>query len=230
MSSSSTSSPSSQEFDSRSPHSAISHLSQSTVTLAPSPGGYSQSQKSKFEEAHKDIESQYPTDAAPPYYPTYPPTHPDISLPIDPLRDSNSLTEGGKASLLSNLDESDAFTISTFSYYGQPSSPTSPISPISTMPPSSPTVVPQSLPPPPRRFPRQSPSSLSVRTTTSNMSSPVCPPQTHTSDVHSNSPSQPSLGLEALPERQDPSSRTLGVPGGSILVTIQRQASLDRGM
>lgn len=137
--------------------------------------------------------------------------------------------EARKSSLVSsNLDETDAFTISTFSYYGQPYSPTSPSSPTSTMPPSSPAFVPPSLPPPPRRFPRQSPSSSSVRTAVSNSSTHVSSPQIHADEVHPDASAQlSSPSLETLHERGE--SSTLGVPGGSILVTVHRQASFDRG-
>ncbi|KAH9476601.1 Pheromone B beta 1 receptor [Psilocybe cubensis] len=207
------------------PHSAFSHLSQSTITLAPSPGPTSFTHKSKFEEATKDTE--YTPDAAPPYYASYPPTRTHIAVPIDPLRDTRSIMEP-RASLVSSApDETDTFTISTFSYYGaQPASPSSPTSTI--MVPSSPAVVPHSLPPPPRRFPRQAPSSSSVRTAVSN----AAPREEADEAQYDASPRPSSLVLcppspDGLDERQE--IGTLGVPGGSILVTVHRQASLDRG-
>lgn len=219
MSTSTSASSPSRDFSSISPRSATSHLSQSTITLASSPDGYG-SKKSKFHEALEDVEAQHIPESAPPYYASDPSTHPHLTIgvPIDPSRGVTIVSEG--RSSVVELDEGDAFTISTFSYYGQPSSPNSPASPTSTMVPHSPGLPLQSLPPPPRRFPRHSPSSSSVLTTVSMPSSNYIVPD------HSEGPSglQSSFALTAVPESERDGSRTLGVP---VLPTIHRQASFS---
>ena len=180
-----------------------SHLSQSTITLTQSPVGYTH-QKLKSEEAGEDAPTNYTRDTAPAYY--------EIGAPIDISR-GNSVHEGHRLSL-PEVDNSDTFTLSTFSYYGQPSSPVH-LSP-STLPPHSPGVIPQSLPPPPRRMPRHMPSSGSV---------------TSMSSFRSENPTAYTPTIPGVPEDVGPTpyeaSRTLGVPGGRIMVTIQRQASMD---
>jgi len=201
-STSSTFSPSS-DFHSKSPQSLASHLSQSTITLAPSPMGYTH-QKTKSEEAGEDAGTNYSRDTAPAYY--------EIGAPIDASR-GNSVHEEHMPSL-PEIDNSDTFTLSTFSYYGQPPSPIH-LSP-STLPPHSPSVMLQSLPPPPRRMPRHVSSSASV---------------TSMSSFRSENPTVYTPSIPGVPEDVGPTSygpsRTLGVPGGRIMVTIQRQASVD---
>ncbi|KAF8960683.1 pheromone A receptor-domain-containing protein [Flammula alnicola] len=197
----------SHDYHAKSPQSMSSHLSQSTITLAASPDG-SAHKKSKSAEAHEDAESHYTCETAPGYYAPYPTSYPDIGVAIDATREATTVQHRDtRRPSLPELDTSDTFTISTFSYYGQPSSPsgTTPPSPApSTFPPHTPTYVPQSLPPPPRRGPRHAGSNGSV--------------------------SAASI-VPGVPEDVGPASyeerRILGIPGGGIMVTIQRQASVD---
>nr|ANB67034.1 pheromone receptor [Agrocybe salicacicola] len=217
------------EYHIKSPNSATSHLSQSTATLT---GDYTHMhKKAKSDEAQEDAETSttYTREAAPSYYasserelpplPTNTTTgRPPIGMPIIDTTRRPSLPE-------IEIDKSDTFTISTF-YYGASSSavptPTTSYSPYSASPqPPSPSAFPQppspflqhSLPPPPRRGPRTKGSSGSMGSTGSYIV--LQAPQDVPEDVGPSSYTAPAP------------VQTLGVQGGAIMVTVQKQASVD---
>jgi len=227
-----------------SPTSPKSYASQSTATLT----AYSQDpctpKKTKADEAKED--------GLPSYYAPY--TQP--SAPSHPLAARIDATRDMRLSL-PNIDDSDTFTISTFSYYesAAPYNPpsactTTPCTSTSTTtlipplspprpPPSPRLLVPQhSLPPPPRRGPR---GVGSVSSFTSNPASrsttptptPVSETQSVPEDVGPASYTQSDEVLSALPEREQIvgpsiSQRTLGVQGGAIMFTVERKAIYDQ--
>ncbi|KAF5329526.1 hypothetical protein D9619_009306 [Psilocybe cf. subviscida] len=145
-----TSSPS-DAFHSKSANSVSSHISQSTITLAPSPGSAFEFKKPKSDEI---------SEAAPDYYASYPWTTPQprtlIGQPIRPWdtpaakesplpdlpADAHANPDDSFATASSIADET--FTISTFSYYenvgsmsmgmgmGMPPRSRTPVSPTST--------------------------------------------------------------------------------------------------
>jgi len=226
----------SPEFEAKSPTSITS-----TIVI---------SAKSKSEGAKGDCLPSY-------YEPSSPTsTHPTlIGQPIDPKRNDHLP--------LPDIDESDAFTISSFSYYESSApSATRPLS-ISTtnaptgtafvvVPPTPPhppsphfTSHQHSLPPPPRKQPRAIGSISSLLSTASSIlsypnangsgaRSPSSSALDVPEDVGPSSYTQSEGALHGLPERDElaghaplsKSHRVLGVAGGQIIVTVQRQASI----
>jgi hypothetical protein len=224
--------------------SPISITSQSTVTLAThGPGAWkaSKSDEVKGDRLPSYYESSSPTSS----------THPTlISQYIDAKRKITDRLP------LPEIDESDAFTISSFSYYesslpsanarpqsvsAAPASGTT-IAPLTPPHPPSPRFVPpqHSLTPPPRKQPRAIGSLSSLLSTATSMFSPTAVEErTRTQDVPEDvgpsSYSQPVGVLDFLPERDalaghaphTNSNQVLGVPGGKVVITVQRQASVD---
>ncbi|KAF9040039.1 pheromone A receptor-domain-containing protein [Panaeolus papilionaceus] len=213
------------------PSATVSHFSNcSSATLAPSPtnAGYSFSggqKKFKATEAQEEQDRKstfsstthaevYP-DPAPSYYAHLPSQADLIGVPIrldldldlemnvDPGQSHDLSRKASTSSYLHSIEEgenSDVASVSTRSYY--PAPPCSPPVPLS------PNLA--SLPPPPRRLPRDVPLSISE---------PIEVPS---------DPSKPSLlpltSLSLTPPRR---ARMLGVNNGAVFVTIQKQASVD---
>ena len=195
----STSSPTSASHES---HLSLSTITLNTSTIDPS---YLNKPITRFPQS-KDEEAatytQSPSqDTAPAYDTPYSSSYPEVYL-VSPEHPAT--------------DDADTFTISTFSYYGGAPSPSSSHRFELTRPSSA--SEPQALSPPPvcpivkRPVPRDVPSSAdSVMT-----------------DFPSR-PSSPAL-VPTLPQdvtESLPGTRTMNIPGG-ILVTVQKQASVDR--
>lgn len=196
-------------------------------------------------------------DCLPSYYEPSSPTstHPTlIGQPIDTKRNAADHLP------LPDIDESDAFTISSFSYYESslpsatrpPSTSTTNASAFVVLPPTPPhppsphfTSPQHSLPPPPRKQPRAIGSVSSLLSTATsifsypnvNGSEARSPPSSALDvpeDVGPASYTQSEGILHELPERDElaghaplsNSHRVLGVAGGQIVVTVQRQASV----
>jgi len=175
----------------------------------------------------------------PPRYCTSTSTPYPLGAPIDADRAARpSLPE---------IDNSDTFTISRFSYYDSSSSntPIGASADFSHLPPQSPPLPPpsprlpavqHSLPPPPRRGPKAPNSASSLQSNfaaRSARTSPVPPEvQDVPEDVGPHSYTQSSTMLGSLPERErvrilGPSLSRTGTLGGGIRITVHRQASVD---
>ncbi|PPR02533.1 hypothetical protein CVT24_001959 [Panaeolus cyanescens] len=207
----------------------VSHFSHcSSATLAPSPtgtsygfGGVQKNSKAAEAQEEQDRKSTFSSttnadpylDPAPGYYAHLPSQTNLVGVPIkldldldlemnlDPTSDlSRKPSTSSYLHSIEEGDRSDMASVSTRSYYAPPSSPpTVPLSPHLA-----------SLPPPPRRIPRDVPMSISE---------PIEVPSEPSPPTH-----QPTGSLSLTPPRR---ARMLGVNNGGVFVTIQKQASVD---
>ena len=191
----------------KSPSFLASHSSSASTIL---PIAHHNSKKAEWLRSQEVPQSQYIPEPSPSYRPPETPYQQSIAIPIVSRRISPPplppIAVVPKGSSLPDLEGSDTFTLSTFSYYGgtMPSAMEGPLrSPaLSMLAPEPPVEIePVSLPPPPRRRPRHMGSNGSV-----NSAPTIVPgvPQ--------------DVGSASFEQRG-----VLGVSGGGIFITVEQE-------